>query len=766
MDRHARRTGLKAHRGARYGTCLSPRRGQPKRPYHSRPIDQRPPRPVQDEWGVFDPEQAGLAAVLRKLTTATATSRPEPPALRRSAARVTASSIGGSPRCRSILAIEPDRRQASQLAALVRIRLDAELLVADSIKRAVSMLGRRLPDLILTRLTFLRATRRRSLRACAKLDPTRRTSGCCPSRHSPRRAGSPAATPRIVVEPARRAPAATRPSSRRRLPITSSAAAPSARSIARAADAPDAVARPVAAIATGPVEEIAPPSKPRSKKRSKKMPKRPTRAKSPRWPGSSKSRRSRSWRWPRRARPSSSWPRRATKRHGSSGRRCPPTTAARGRRSRACSIQCALTSSTLDRARNVGGAAVQPLRVAADRRAPGARIRPRAARAAAAPEQAISMSSSTNCAGRSARCACCTRSRRRRRRPSPRPAASRLGHLRPGPDGVPALHRPARYHAADLPDDPPAADPAFLTARRAHLASSLPPPRASARPGQFPSGFAARSDTRAAASARERPKDDAESATAPSHRRARAHPPATMERRRRPRVRRVPARHGRGPRRVESGCRAAVPHAVRRDRADRSGLGAARRSCRRRGAAPAARSSRRSVRRAGCAPCAARGSICCRTSSRRRWRWSRVSARACCWRTRWGSARRFRPRSSSPSCARAMRRIACWFSRPPGCAISGRTSWPAGSTWTATIVDARRRPRARRRVAGRRQPVDDRADRDCVARLRQARRGPAGGPRVPLGRRGRSTRRTASGPARIGCRRRRSRVAGGRSCCS
>ena len=27
----------------------------------------RPPSPVQDEWGVFDPEQAGLAAVVRKL---------------------------------------------------------------------------------------------------------------------------------------------------------------------------------------------------------------------------------------------------------------------------------------------------------------------------------------------------------------------------------------------------------------------------------------------------------------------------------------------------------------------------------------------------------------------------------------------------------------------------------------------------------------------------------------------------------------------------
>jgi hypothetical protein len=27
----------------------------------------RPSTPVQDEWGIFDPEQAGLAAVLRRL---------------------------------------------------------------------------------------------------------------------------------------------------------------------------------------------------------------------------------------------------------------------------------------------------------------------------------------------------------------------------------------------------------------------------------------------------------------------------------------------------------------------------------------------------------------------------------------------------------------------------------------------------------------------------------------------------------------------------
>jgi len=39
----------------------------------------RPPSPVQDEWGVFDPEQAGLAAVVRKLNSDRG-DRPEPPA--------------------------------------------------------------------------------------------------------------------------------------------------------------------------------------------------------------------------------------------------------------------------------------------------------------------------------------------------------------------------------------------------------------------------------------------------------------------------------------------------------------------------------------------------------------------------------------------------------------------------------------------------------------------------------------------------------------
>jgi hypothetical protein len=49
-----------------------------------------------------------------------------------------------------ILAIEPDRRQASQLNSMVRGRLRAELVLADSAERALAALGDRVPDLILT----------------------------------------------------------------------------------------------------------------------------------------------------------------------------------------------------------------------------------------------------------------------------------------------------------------------------------------------------------------------------------------------------------------------------------------------------------------------------------------------------------------------------------------------------------------------------------------------------------------------------------------
>jgi hypothetical protein len=54
-----------------------------------------------------------------------------------------------------ILAIEPDRRQASHLTAIVRGRLRAELVLGDTAQRALAALGDRVPDLVLT--TRLRA---------------------------------------------------------------------------------------------------------------------------------------------------------------------------------------------------------------------------------------------------------------------------------------------------------------------------------------------------------------------------------------------------------------------------------------------------------------------------------------------------------------------------------------------------------------------------------------------------------------------------------
>ena len=49
-----------------------------------------------------------------------------------------------------ILAIEPDRSQANELAAVVRGRLRAELILADAAEPALAELGDRIPDLILT----------------------------------------------------------------------------------------------------------------------------------------------------------------------------------------------------------------------------------------------------------------------------------------------------------------------------------------------------------------------------------------------------------------------------------------------------------------------------------------------------------------------------------------------------------------------------------------------------------------------------------------
>jgi hypothetical protein len=49
-----------------------------------------------------------------------------------------------------ILAIEPDRRQASRVTALTRGSLNAQIVVADSTEHGVSALDGRVPDLILT----------------------------------------------------------------------------------------------------------------------------------------------------------------------------------------------------------------------------------------------------------------------------------------------------------------------------------------------------------------------------------------------------------------------------------------------------------------------------------------------------------------------------------------------------------------------------------------------------------------------------------------
>ena len=48
-----------------------------------------------------------------------------------------------------ILAVEPDRRQASQLKKLVRSGVGAELVLADTTERALDAIGNRIPDLVL-----------------------------------------------------------------------------------------------------------------------------------------------------------------------------------------------------------------------------------------------------------------------------------------------------------------------------------------------------------------------------------------------------------------------------------------------------------------------------------------------------------------------------------------------------------------------------------------------------------------------------------------
>src|SRR4051812_47619257 len=48
-----------------------------------------------------------------------------------------------------VLAIEPDRRQAAHLTAIVRHQVDAELVIADTTEGALEAIGNRVPDLVL-----------------------------------------------------------------------------------------------------------------------------------------------------------------------------------------------------------------------------------------------------------------------------------------------------------------------------------------------------------------------------------------------------------------------------------------------------------------------------------------------------------------------------------------------------------------------------------------------------------------------------------------
>ncbi|MGH7634114.1 MAG: hypothetical protein ACRENC_10325, partial [Gemmatimonadaceae bacterium] len=48
-----------------------------------------------------------------------------------------------------MLAIEPDRRQAAHLTAIVRNQVGVELVVADTTEGALDAIGNRVPDLVL-----------------------------------------------------------------------------------------------------------------------------------------------------------------------------------------------------------------------------------------------------------------------------------------------------------------------------------------------------------------------------------------------------------------------------------------------------------------------------------------------------------------------------------------------------------------------------------------------------------------------------------------
>src|SRR5471032_1857647 len=53
------------------------------------------------------------------------------------------------PRMPIILAIEPDQRQAAHLAGVVRQKVQAELILADTTEGALDAIGDRVPDMVL-----------------------------------------------------------------------------------------------------------------------------------------------------------------------------------------------------------------------------------------------------------------------------------------------------------------------------------------------------------------------------------------------------------------------------------------------------------------------------------------------------------------------------------------------------------------------------------------------------------------------------------------
>jgi hypothetical protein len=92
-----------------------------------------------------------------------------------------------------ILAIEPDRRQVLKLAMLARNYLNTELVVTDTIGRALAMLDERLPDVILTSFQLQPKHRAALMDRLLEVDadgtrvqtlviPAMGTPGCRPSR--------------------------------------------------------------------------------------------------------------------------------------------------------------------------------------------------------------------------------------------------------------------------------------------------------------------------------------------------------------------------------------------------------------------------------------------------------------------------------------------------------------------------------------------------------------------------------------------------------